>query len=386
MTWQGEEVNLLLAVRRRLIEWQAARILDPIERLRYLRQHAEPVWAWQRQRWRTSAWAIAMFMGLMLAGITISSINRPVEALTLQPEPVSRETFANVWMVDKAAQVETYSNGLRVETRDVISTVPRASYRVYSRGEVNPARPEWRSQPAGIVFHTTESDLAPFEPGQTKQLKRIGVEVLALIRQKHSYHYMIDRFGRVFRVVEESDIANHAGNSIWADDRNTFVNLNASFLGVAFETQSKAGGERPTATPAQIRSGQMLAEMLRAKYHIPKTACVTHAQVSVNPVNMLIGYHTDWAGNFPFLEMGLSDNYELPPASIWAFGFTYDPTFVESTGMRLWQGVLMAEDRLQRQAAAQRLSAPRYRLILQERYREISAALKSQARQQGELE
>jgi len=44
----------------------------------------------------------------------------------------------------------------------------------YGRGEVNPGRPEWRSQPAGIVFHTTESDLAPFEPGQTRQLKHIG--------------------------------------------------------------------------------------------------------------------------------------------------------------------------------------------------------------------
>jgi N-acetylmuramoyl-L-alanine amidase len=378
-------LNFLLEGRRRLLEWQCERISDPIERLRYLRQHSEPVWPWQRQRWKTTVWAVAMFMGLLVAGITISNLTR-VEALTLRPEPVSREAFANVWMVDKAAQVETYSNGLRVETRNAISTRPRLSYRVYGRGEVNPAKPEWRSQPAGIVFHTTESDLAPFEAGQNRQLKRIGGEVLALIREKHSYHYMIDRFGRVFRVVEESDVANHAGNSIWADDRNTFVNLNASFLGVAFETQTKAGGERPTATQAQIRSGQMLAEMLRAKYHIPKAACVTHAQVSVNPDNMLIGYHTDWAGNFPFVELGLSDNYELPPASIWAFGFTYDPTFVESTGMRLWQGVLMAEDRLRRQAAAQGLPVARYRVILQQRYREVSAALKSQARQQGEEE
>ena len=379
-------MNFLLEGRRRLLEWQAGRISDPIERLRFLRQHSEPVWPWRRQRWKTSVWAVAMFAGLLLAGITISNLNRPVEALTLRPEPVSREAFANIWMVDKAAQVETYSNGLRVETHNAISTRPRLSYRVYGRDEVNPARPEWRSQPAGIVFHTTESHLAPFEAGQNKRLKKIGVEVLALIREKHSYHYMIDRFGRVFRVVEESDVANHAGNSIWADDRNTFVNLNASFLGVAFETQSKAGGERPTATQAQIRAGQMLAEMLRAKYHIPKAACVTHAQVSVNPDNMLIGYHTDWAGNFPFLELGLSDNYDLPPASIWAFGFTYDPTFVESTGMRLWQGVLMAEDRLRHQAAGQGLPVARYRVILQQRYREVFAALKSQARQQGEEE
>ena len=41
---------------------------------------------------------------------------------------------------------------------------------------------------------------------------------------------MIDRFGRVFRIVHESDIANHAGLSVWGDERGAYVNLNASFL------------------------------------------------------------------------------------------------------------------------------------------------------------
>ena len=31
------------------------------------------------------------------------------------------------------------------------------------------------------------------------------------------YNFLIDRFGRVYRVVQESDAANHAGNSIWAE-------------------------------------------------------------------------------------------------------------------------------------------------------------------------
>ena len=61
---------------------------------------------------------------------------------------------------------------------------------------------------------------------------------------------------------------------------------------------------------------------------------------------MLIGYHTDWAGNFPFLELGLRDNYTAPPPSISAFGFDYDPVFVHATGVRLWEGLAVAEDEI----------------------------------------
>ena len=111
----------------------------------------------------------------------------------------------------------------------------------------------------------------------------------------------------------------------------------------------------PSANPAQIHAARVLTEMLRSKYRIPESNCVTHAQVSVNPDNMLIGYHTDWAGNFPFLEVGLNDNYTAPPPSIYAFGFDYDPSFVHATGVRLWQGLALAEDQMRTQAAAQGL-------------------------------
>ena len=62
-------------------------------------------------------------------------------------------------------------------------------------------------------------------------LKRLGESLLEYVRRKHAYHYLIDRFGRVYRVVAESDTANHAGYSVWADDEWFYVNLNESFLG-----------------------------------------------------------------------------------------------------------------------------------------------------------
>jgi hypothetical protein len=156
-----------------------------------------------------------------------------------------------------------------------------------------------------------------------------------------------------------------------------YVNLNHSFLGIAFETQTQVGQDLPSANPAQIRAARTLTEMLRAKYHIQSSNCVTHAQVSVNPGNMLIGYHTDWAGNFPFTEVGLRDNYTAPPASISAFGFDYDPVFVHATGVRIWQGLALAEDEVRADAIAGGLTVPQYRAILQKKYKQIIAALKA---------
>jgi hypothetical protein len=202
--------------------------------------------------------------------------------------------------------------------------------------------------------------------------------VIELVRQNHSYHFLIDRFGQVFRIVPAADVANHAGYSVWADGNNIFVNLNSSFLGIAFETQTQLG-DMPSANPAQVHAARILTEMLRSKYHISQTNCVTHAQVSVNPDNMLVGYHTDWAGNFPFRDIGLADNYAVPPPSIYAFGFDYDPTFVHHTGVRLWQGLALAEDQMQTQAAARGIPVSRYRAILQKKYKEVLAVLKATA-------
>ncbi len=236
---------------------------------------------------------------------------------------------------------------------------------------------EWKKNPSGIVYHTTESHLAPFEPGENRHLVRIGSAVLEYVQKNLSYHFVIDRFGRVFRIVNESDVANHAGTSIWGDERGAYINLNASFLGVAFE--SATDGSAPNATPAQIHSARVLTEMLRSKYDIPMSDCVTHAQVSVNASNMLIGYHTDWAGVFPFADLGLPDNYATPPASLYAFGFNYDDTYVKITGNRVWQGLLMADDQIQRQAASLGMLPSKYKATLRKRYKEITAALKSKS-------
>jgi hypothetical protein len=358
-----------------LTEWTAGKIKDPVARLRYLQLkvgpgsiHSVP----RRTRWK----AVSLLPALACLFIPGFKASNTDDELLPPPMPhltaAAVDVFTDVWQVEKTGDVEVFSNGLHIDDRYAVSNDPRVPYPVFLQNEPNSPR----TQPAGIVYHTTESDQANFEEDQNRALKRIGQEVLNFVKRNHCYHFLIDRFGQVFRIVQESDVAYHAGNSVWADSGAVYVNLNASFLGIAFETQTQPG-EMPSANPAQIHSARVLTEMLRAKYHIPEANCVTHAQVSVNPDNMLVGYHTDWAGNFPFLEVGLTDNYTAPPASIYAFGFDYNPLFVHQTGVRLWQGLALAEDQLRTQAAAQGLRLPQYRAILRKKYKEILTTLKA---------
>jgi hypothetical protein len=201
--------------------------------------------------------------------------------------------------------------------------------------------PEVESQPAGILFHTTESDIWPLQASFNENLRDSTARLLRYLQRNRVYHYVIDRFGRVFRVVEEDSKANHAGNSIWAHGDRVYLNLNHAFLGVSFETRWEGGRALPI-TQAQLAAGRGLAEYLRARYEIPAEMCVTHGLTSVNPKKRLIGHHLDWARGFPFAAFGLPDQYARAAPSVSLFGFGYDEGFVKVMG-EPWPGVREAE-------------------------------------------
>jgi hypothetical protein len=371
------------------VEQRADRIADPVERLRFLRRQmtgqSRPT---ELRRIHT---------GRMRYGHVASMVACLVVLVAFIPLPTgTAETFAKekrlvvpesqqarvgtsiprVWLVDKSGSLELYSNGLRIDLTFAVSNRPRRHFPVFPlAGGAEPVD-EGRA-PIGIVYHTTESNLAPFEEEENHHLQVLGRNLMEWVRQDRSYNYVIDRFGRVFRVVQESDAANHAGTSIWADSRGVYVNLNDSFLGVSFEGQTGAVGE---VTPAQVAAGKVLTEMLRSRYGIAVEDCVTHAQVSVNPLNMRIGSHTDWAGKFPFAGVGLPDNYSIPLGSLYVFGFEYDSVFLRVTGTR-WRGLDLAELRVARQAAAEGMETGPYRAILQHRYKDIASALKQKSQE-----
>jgi N-acetylmuramoyl-L-alanine amidase-like protein len=385
------------------IERRALRIADPVERLRYLRRETSRV-GWlpgspPQASWRGGLHAHFhrhrfQYLGGGLVVLVLATA--PLSVPKASSEIFAREhrllvpsadlsarassVVPKVWLVEHSEALELYSNGLRVDLTFAVPNRPRDPFPIFSLGGAGAAE-KTGTKPVGVVYHTTESHLALFEEDENHRLKQLGRNLLELIRQDHSYHYVIDRFGRVFRVVQESDVAFHSGNSVWADAEGVYVNLNESFLGVAFEAQTDAVSE---VTPAQISAARVLTEMLRARYGIAPEDCVTHAQVSVNPLNMRIGAHTDWAGNFPFASLGLPDNYAIPLPSVYVFGFDYDSTFLESAGGE-WKGLQLAVNQVERQSAAAGLSPSRYQAILRHRYKDIAAELKerSELRENG---
>jgi hypothetical protein len=265
-----------------------------------------------------------------------------------------------VWTVENTPEFELFSNGLRIENRYATANRPR-SYRAFPLRADSPTAADTRTDPVGIVFHTTESLQAPFDASQNAVLKRVSESLAEYVQRRRAYNFLIDRFGRVYRIVREADAANHSGHSIWADDSFIYINLNDSFLGVSFEAETAVLPGADKVNSAQVRAGTMLTEMLRSRYRIDPRNCVTHAQVSVNPSNFRIGYHTDWAGSFPFQRLGLPDNYALPLPAVTLFGFTYDTAFVDRAGDRL--------------ADSARQSANPARDAARRRYRQFAASL-----------
>jgi hypothetical protein len=87
---------------------------------------------------------------------------------------------------------------------------------------------------------------------------------------------------------------------------------------------------------------------------------------------------------FFFIEVFPNENYTVPPPSIYAFCFDYNPVFVHATGVRLWQGLALAEDQLRAQAAAQGLPLSRYRNILRKKYKAIITTLHAVSDQKEE--
>lgn len=366
------------------IEREAGSIHDPVARLRFLRQEKvqqsavakKPIY--QRREWLIGA-ALLALLGLGVAWPTKPAPgNKPAAAVAARPT-VKKSAVPDslpeekIWLVETRNGVETYSNGLRIETRFTIPNVPR-SYVTYDRKNKYEPAAAPASKVVGIVFHTTESQLVKFEAGRNAELRRHAEGTLGYIQSVQAYHYVLDRFGRAFRVIREEDAAFHAGPSIWADDQVAYLNLNHPFLGVSFETASSRGDELPNVTAGQVTTARLLVDMLRQKYSIAARNCVTHAQVSINPTALLVGYHTDWSGNFPFEELGLPDNYTLPLPSQTLFGLGYDPVFLQSTGSRLWKGLLAADDLIREQAKREKISAAALKTRLQQEFKRVYPA------------
>jgi len=259
-----------------------------------------------------------------------------------------------VWLAERGDGYEFYSNGARVLTELETTGGERRFYRFHLPSGSETIESAESTTPVGIVFHISESDKLPFSGQFNSSLKNVSRSLLEYARGHRLYNYVIDRFGRIYRIVRDEDVSNHAGNSIWGDHDDFYVNLNASFIGVCLEgkyTPGKAVGPDEI-NEAQIYAARVLTAVLRSKYGIEDRNCVTHGLVSVNPSNHLLGYHTDWVSGFPFEALGLSNKYSSELIAVSEFGFRYDDAYLSAAGGNKWAGLENSDTRLRELAAS----------------------------------
>ncbi len=258
-----------------------------------------------------------------------------------------------VWLAESGGGFEFYSNGARVLTEFETDGKERSFYSFDADALFNNSESfNIDSKPIGILYHISESDLLPFAGKYNSSLQGRSRALLEYAREKALYNYLIDRFGRTYRIVRDEQTANHAGNSVWFDERQVYVNLSASFIGICFEGKSEVGAAvgPEGINEAQIYAARVLTAVLRSKYGIADANCVTHGLVSINPSNRLMGYHTDWVAGFPFEAVGLSNKYETELLTISRLGFAYDQPYITAAGGKRWAGLERADTRLKETA------------------------------------
>jgi hypothetical protein len=272
-------------------------------------------------------------------------------------------TLDKVWLAEQGDGYEFYSNGARVLTEFQTEGSGRSFYRFDIRDLAELSKQsEILSNPVGIVYHVSESDLLPFADNYNSSLKNTSRALLEYAREHKLYNYVIDRFGRTYRIVRDEFAASHAGNSVWSDGQSVYVNLSASFLGICFEGRGAAMGAEGI-NEAQIYAARVLTAVLRSRHGIDDANCVTHGLVSVNPSNRLMGYHTDWVSEFPFEALGLSNKYQSELVAISRLGFGYDRAYVAAAGGK-WPGLDRADAALREEAAKNNLSVEKERQVL----------------------
>ena len=375
--WRGRRTLHIDAMARSARAW---RITIPIRATTYLPRTSSIV-------------AALLIVPVLAAGVAFGVGQKPRPEATIavsvpaQPkqerpgiqvvaEPIARDVRpqspGTIWLADRGAGWELYSNGLRIETKHVVAGEAR-HYRIHDRAAG--LQPTVYTRPVGILFHTSESDLWPLEPGYRSELRRSTSGLLKWVRENQSYNYLIDRFGRVYRVVDDDSRARHAGNSVWARGDEVYLDLNAAFLGISFESRSEGARLLPI-TAAQLNAGRSLTDYLRQRFAIAPEMCVTHGLASVSPRQHLIGYHRDWARGFPFEAFGLPDLYARPTPSVVLFGFGYDAGFQREVG-ELWPGLAAAQDDLAHNAAARAISPAELRNEGRALYRQWTEEIRS---------
>jgi N-acetylmuramoyl-L-alanine amidase len=133
-----------------------------------------------------------------------------------------------------------------------------------------------------IIHHTTNSTAEQ------------ALDVLTNRERKVSAHYLIGRDGKLFRLVDETARAWHAGESYWGGQHD----LNSASIGIELDND----GFEPF-PDAQIETLLALLADLKSRYNIPAANFLGHADIAP-------GRKTDPSRFFPWKRLS-GDGYGL---------------------------------------------------------------------------
>ena len=102
-----------------------------------------------------------------------------------------------------------------------------------------------------------------------------AVKRLKNLKSKVSCHYLINRKGKVIQMVDDTNIAWHAGKSRWKN----FVNLNKNSLGIELINKGHQFGYQAF-SDQQIKSLISLCKILKKKFRIKKENFLGHSDIA----------------------------------------------------------------------------------------------------------
>ena len=107
------------------------------------------------------------------------------------------------------------------------------------------------------------------------QSRIASIKRLSSLKHKVSCHYLIDRNGEIFKMVEENKVAWHAGKSKWKN----FINLNKNSIGIELVNKGHEFGYEKF-TNLQIKKLIKLCLVLKKKYKIKNSNIVGHSDIA----------------------------------------------------------------------------------------------------------
>ena len=175
-----------------------------------------------------------------------------------------------------------------------------------------------------IIVHSTECRL----PSALRTLSRGKIRHGRYITHGGHAHFLVDRSGTVYRILDSKYWANHAGVSMWEG----LEDLSDHSIGIELE-----GYHNVPFSEEQYKSLRQLIRQLQEKYHIKEPQVLEHYRVAYSKPNR---YHKSnqrgrkldpGQGNFDRRKAGLT---EMPPKDpdVIAGRVRESPAFMRASG------------------------------------------------------